>query len=175
MRNLCFTEGEGEDRNLVGKVDGINSNLLNMKRLSYPSYNLYENEEKVIPPFMDYGDVPTSMMDAASKFGGVVRGLRRPGHHIPGPTKNPSCPCDHCISYFEKKDGERRDQFRPEGCEEFNIEKRCGLRSRALSLGQIDRSSPATSSERSVPNSCIGNKGGQTDRASGFDDNSQCV
>lgn len=117
-----------------------------MKRLSYPSYNLHENEDKqLLPPFMDYPDASmASRFDTAAKFGEVVRGLRKPGHHIPGPTKNPSCPCDHCRSFFEMKmtvgskmvEGDDREN--DEGPE---LEGNTGFgRARALSLGQMDGS-----------------------------------
>ncbi|KAG5885035.1 hypothetical protein JTB14_018631 [Gonioctena quinquepunctata] len=36
----------------------------------------------------------------AKKFGPVINGYRKPGHHV-GPAKNPSCSCDHCRSYFK--------------------------------------------------------------------------
>lgn len=87
-----------------GKAYQENSNLLNMKRLSFPTFNLHE-EEKVLPPFMEYSTATQSRLDTAAKFGAVVRGFRKPGHHIPGPTKNPSCPCDHCRMHFETKEG----------------------------------------------------------------------
>lgn len=117
-----------------------------MKRLSYPSYNLHENEEKqLLPPFMDYPDATmASRLDTAAKFGEVVRGLRKPGHHIPGPTKNPSCPCDHCRNFFEakmmmgSKVAESDDREKNEGQE---LEANSGIgRARALSLGQMDGS-----------------------------------
>lgn len=77
------------------------SNLMAMKRLSFPNCNLHDNN-KLTPPFMK----PTignhnnySHLGTATKFGPVVKGLKKPGHHIPGPARNPQwCTCDHCIS-----------------------------------------------------------------------------
>lgn len=82
------------------------SNLMTMKRLSFPNYNLTQ-DNKLTPPFMEppllnhnnYSHFGT----AATKFGPVIKGLRKPGHHIPGPARNPHCTCDHCRRYFEKQ------------------------------------------------------------------------
>lgn len=152
MKSFGNTDGEGSAEG--GKNESANTNLLNMKRLSYPTYNLHENEEKtVLPPFMECPEVSMSRLDTAAKFGEVVRGLRKPGHHIPGPTKNPNCPCDHCRSYFEMQGEIRKEQKKElekavladwEGMEERPAMTGAG-RARALSLGQLDSHSRASS------------------------------
>ncbi|XP_071640659.1 uncharacterized protein [Temnothorax longispinosus] len=59
---------------------------------------------RVTSPFTTpYGE-KTDHIVKASKFGAVINAFRKPGHHI-GPSKNPTCSCEHCRSYFE--DGAR--------------------------------------------------------------------
>jgi len=75
-------------------------------------------EEQVIPPFLSTAyhnegissnwNTTDSHLGTATKFGTVVKGFRKPGHHIPGPPKNPSCPCLHCKIYFESLDNSHR-------------------------------------------------------------------
>lgn len=115
-------------------LDWDNSNLLKMKRFSVPSFNLCE-EEKAHPPFMELSSVTQlqSRLDAAAKFGDVVRSLKKPGHHIPGPTKNPSCPCDHCRLYFENKE---KGKDRPVEDEETEYRKVFSLGRRKFSRGE---------------------------------------
>ncbi|XP_011644807.1 cell wall protein PRY3 [Pogonomyrmex barbatus] len=55
---------------------------------------------RVTSPFAtSYGE-RTDHIIKASKFGAVVNAFRKPGHHI-GPSKNPTCSCEHCRRYFE--------------------------------------------------------------------------
>lgn len=55
---------------------------------------------RVTSPFTTpYGE-KTDHIIKASKFGAVISAFRKPGHHI-GPSKNPSCSCEHCRRYFE--------------------------------------------------------------------------
>lgn len=57
---------------------------------------------RVTSPFTTpYGE-RTDHIVKASIFGAVVNAFRKPGHHI-GPSKNPSCSCDHCRKYFEEE------------------------------------------------------------------------
>lgn len=57
---------------------------------------------RVTSPFAaPYGE-RTDHIIKASVFGAVVNAFRKPGHHI-GPSKNPSCSCDHCRKYFEEE------------------------------------------------------------------------
>ncbi|CAG7837284.1 unnamed protein product [Allacma fusca] len=88
------------------------TNLIRMKRLSIPNANLLEgvSVDERLPPFMstssnsydvDQGD---TLLLTASKFGSVVKGFKKPGHHIVGPAKNPDCPCQHCRFHFESKE-----------------------------------------------------------------------
>lgn len=43
----------------------------------------------------------TEHMMRASRFGSVITMGRKPGHHV-GPSKNPSCECEHCREYFDE-------------------------------------------------------------------------
>lgn len=57
---------------------------------------------RVTSPFTTpYGE-KTDHIIKASKFGAVINAFRKPGHHI-GPSKNPSCSCEHCQRYFEDR------------------------------------------------------------------------
>lgn len=57
---------------------------------------------RVTSPFTTpYGE-RTDHIVKASKFGAVISAFRKPGHHI-GPSKNPTCSCEHCRSYFENE------------------------------------------------------------------------
>lgn len=38
----------------------------------------------------------------AQKFGTVIRGLKKPGHHV-GPAKNPDCQCEYCRRWFNQR------------------------------------------------------------------------
>lgn len=61
---------------------------------------------RVTSPFTTpYGE-KTDHIVKASKFGTVINAFRKPGHHI-GPSKNPSCSCEHCQRYFEDRMRER--------------------------------------------------------------------
>lgn len=55
---------------------------------------------RVTSPFATPCGEKTDHLIKASIFGAVVSAFRKPGHHI-GPSKNPSCSCDHCRRYFE--------------------------------------------------------------------------
>ncbi|XP_017881467.1 flocculation protein FLO11 [Ceratina calcarata] len=57
---------------------------------------------RVTSPFMTPQGERTDHILKASIFGKVVNAFRKPGHHI-GPSKNPSCSCEHCRSHFEKE------------------------------------------------------------------------
>ncbi|XP_072767640.1 uncharacterized protein [Anoplolepis gracilipes] len=71
---------------------------------------------RVTSPFAaPYGE-RTDHIVKASRFGTVVSAFRKPGHHV-GPSKNPTCTCEHCRRYFE------------EG----------GTRGRAYSLSELER------------------------------------
>lgn len=55
---------------------------------------------RVTSPFTTpYGERTDHIMKA-SKFGAVINAFRKPGHHI-GPSKNPTCSCEHCRRYFQ--------------------------------------------------------------------------
>lgn len=54
----------------------------------------------VTSPFTTSQGIKTDHIVKASRFGAVVNAFRKPGHHI-GPSKNPSCTCEHCKQYFE--------------------------------------------------------------------------
>lgn len=56
---------------------------------------------RVTSPFMTPQGERTDHILKASIFGAVVNAFRKPGHHI-GPSKNPSCSCEHCRRYFEE-------------------------------------------------------------------------
>ncbi|XP_012528168.1 putative GPI-anchored protein pfl2 isoform X2 [Monomorium pharaonis] len=61
---------------------------------------------RVTSPFTTpYGE-RTDHIVKASKFGAVINAFRKPGHHI-GPSKNPTCSCEHCRRYFENQARER--------------------------------------------------------------------
>ncbi|XP_029156907.1 uncharacterized protein LOC114929504 [Nylanderia fulva] len=71
---------------------------------------------RVTSPFAaPYGE-RTDHIVKASRFGTVIRAFRKPGHHI-GPSKNPTCTCEHCRRYFEES----------------------GTRGRAYSLSELER------------------------------------
>lgn len=56
---------------------------------------------RVTSPFTTpYGE-KTDHIVKASRFGAVINAFRKPGHHI-GPSKNPTCLCEHCRRYFEE-------------------------------------------------------------------------
>lgn len=55
---------------------------------------------RVTSPFTTLYGERTEHILKASKFGAVVSAFRKPGHHI-GPSKNPTCSCEHCRRYFE--------------------------------------------------------------------------
>ncbi|KAL0105513.1 hypothetical protein PUN28_016881 [Cardiocondyla obscurior] len=59
---------------------------------------------RVTSPFTTPCGEKTDHITKASKFGTVISAFRKPGHHI-GPSKNPTCLCEHCRRYFE--DGTR--------------------------------------------------------------------
>ena len=82
------------------------TNLVQMKRLSIPNANLLDGMslEDLLSSGRDPEDeTAESLLMTASKFGRVKKGLKKPGHHIVGPAKNPDCPCDNCRYYFEQK------------------------------------------------------------------------
>lgn len=56
---------------------------------------------RVTSPFMTPQGERTDHSLKASIFGAVVNAFRKPGHHI-GPSKNPSCSCEHCRRHFEE-------------------------------------------------------------------------
>ncbi|XP_012285051.1 uncharacterized protein LOC105702227 [Orussus abietinus] len=58
-------------------------------------------ESRVTSPFTTPQGERTDHIVKASIFGTVVGAFRKPGHHI-GPSKNPSCSCEHCRRYFEE-------------------------------------------------------------------------
>jgi hypothetical protein len=116
------------------------SNLMTMKRLSFPNYNLTNKNNKSTPPFMGhtaFAHTYFSHLDTATKFGPVVKGLRKPGHHIPGPARNPHCPCDHCRQHFYTEEPTLFD----------------GGRSRAFSLSNADHLSSCSSKNNCHNNS----------------------
>ncbi|KAL6421265.1 hypothetical protein ACFW04_011973 [Cataglyphis niger] len=79
---------------------------------------------RVTSPFAtSYGE-KTDHIIKASRFGTVVSAFRKPGHHI-GPSKNPTCTCEHCRRYFEER----------------------GARERAYSLSELERH-PAFKSQK---------------------------
>lgn len=79
---------------------------------------------RVTSPFVTpYGE-KTDHIIKASRFGTVVSAFRKPGHHI-GPSKNPTCTCEHCRRYFEER----------------------GARGRAYSLSELERH-PAFKSQK---------------------------
>ncbi|XP_076248991.1 uncharacterized protein LOC143188538 [Calliopsis andreniformis] len=62
---------------------------------------------RVTSPFMTPQGERTDHILKASIFGAVVNAFRKPGHHI-GPSKNPSCSCEHCRRYFEELNSRER-------------------------------------------------------------------
>ncbi|XP_066592859.1 mucin-21 [Prorops nasuta] len=58
---------------------------------------------RVTSPFTTPQGEKTDHIMKASIFGAVIDAFRKPGHHI-GPSKNPSCSCEHCRRYFEEND-----------------------------------------------------------------------
>lgn len=104
-----------------------------MKRLSFPNENLAD-EGRFMAPFMEPTSVTHnySYLNTATKFGPVVKGFRKPGHHIPGPARNPHCPCDHCRHFFDTQN---------------NVKPETGNgRTRAFSLGHAAEHSSKSSS-----------------------------
>lgn len=73
-------------------------------------------ESRVTSPFTTPQGETTDHLALASRFGAIVGGFRKPGHHV-GPSKNPSCSCEHCRRFFEED----------------------GPRGRSRSLGEIER------------------------------------
>lgn len=59
---------------------------------------------RVTSPFTTPCGERTDHIIKASKFGTVISAFRKPGHHI-GPSKNPTCSCEHCCRYFEETRG----------------------------------------------------------------------
>lgn len=64
---------------------------------------------RVTSPFMTPQGERTDHILKASIFGTVVNAFRKPGHHI-GPSKNPSCSCEHCQRYFEELNSRERSR-----------------------------------------------------------------
>lgn len=62
---------------------------------------------RVTSPFTTPQGERTDHIVKASIFGAVVNAFRKPGHHV-GPSKNPSCSCEHCIRYFEEQNSRER-------------------------------------------------------------------
>ncbi|XP_029048523.1 flocculation protein FLO11 [Osmia bicornis bicornis] len=62
---------------------------------------------RVTSPFMTPQGERTDHILKASIFGSVVNAFRKPGHHI-GPSKNPSCACEHCRRHFEELNSRER-------------------------------------------------------------------
>ncbi|XP_076760328.1 uncharacterized protein LOC143428934 [Xylocopa sonorina] len=77
---------------------------------------------RVTSPFMTPQGERTDHILKASIFGAVVNAFRKPGHHI-GPSKNPSCSCEHCRRHFEELTNSRE---RSSSISEF--ERRTGFR-----------------------------------------------
>lgn len=69
---------------------------------------------RVTSPFTTPQGEKTEHIAKASIFGPVIGAFRKPGHHI-GPSKNPSCSCEHCRRYFEEM--EASQAFRRTGNE----------------------------------------------------------
>ncbi|XP_015585888.1 uncharacterized protein LOC107263326 [Cephus cinctus] len=59
-------------------------------------------ESRVTSPFTTPQGEKTEHIIKASIFGMVVTAFRKPGHHI-GPSKNPSCSCEHCRRFFDEE------------------------------------------------------------------------
>ncbi|XP_017759835.1 PREDICTED: uncharacterized protein LOC108550587 [Eufriesea mexicana] len=64
---------------------------------------------RVTSPFMTPQGERTDHILKASIFGAVVNAFRKPGHHI-GPSKNPSCSCEHCRRHFEELNSRERSR-----------------------------------------------------------------
>lgn len=80
---------------------------------------------RVTSPFTTpYGE-RTDHIIKASRFGAVISAFRKPGHHI-GPSKNPTCSCEHCRRYFE-------DQARERSCSLSELERHPRFKSRKKS------------------------------------------
>jgi hypothetical protein len=112
---------------------------VNIKRMSFPNTNATDEEMGLLAPFMGCGSVPSnySYLDTATKFGPVVKGFKKPGHHIPGPVRNPHCPCHHCRRYFENQK---------------TVKEETDGRVRAFSLSHADRLSSKSTSKDSPDN-----------------------
>ncbi|XP_067203811.1 dentin sialophosphoprotein [Linepithema humile] len=78
---------------------------------------------RVTSPFTTpYGE-RTDHIVKASKFGTVISAFRKPGHHI-GPSKNPTCSCEHCRRYFEETRGRSFSLSELERHPVFNLRKK---------------------------------------------------
>lgn len=86
---------------------------------------------RVTSPFTTpYGE-RTDHIVKASKFGTVINAFRKPGHHI-GPSKNPTCSCDHCRRYFE-------DEARGRASSLSELERHLAFKSRKKSISDFIR------------------------------------
>lgn len=91
--------------------------LLRSKRQAFSFHEAEDFGKQRIPPFLPMellgessnGSTLDSHLEAATKFGSMVKSFRKPGHHIPGPPKNPSCPCNHCKAYFQDLQAAKND------------------------------------------------------------------
>lgn len=62
-------------------------------------YNLYTKSDPLCPFISGY---TREYLLKAQKFGTVIRGMKKPGHHV-GPAKNPDCQCEYCRRWFSQR------------------------------------------------------------------------
>ncbi|XP_020712070.2 serine-rich adhesin for platelets [Athalia rosae] len=88
----CLSDGSHQPFNFREKVGPFG------KRDSSPLQERVES--RVTSPFTTPQGEKTDHLVKAEKFGRTVGAFRKPGHHV-GPSKNPSCSCEHCRRFFE--------------------------------------------------------------------------
>lgn len=67
--------------------------------LSSDYYNLYTRSDQLCRFIPGY---TREYLLKAQKFGTVIRGIKKPGHHV-GPAKNPDCQCEYCRRWFSQR------------------------------------------------------------------------
>lgn len=89
-RSNQFRYGSSEPRSL---------DRLPRKKLSCP-IGYYENMSETSSSLQsNLSGYTSGYLEKARKFGTVITGLRKPGHHI-GPVKNPDCQCEYCCRWM---------------------------------------------------------------------------
>lgn len=97
LERACYSDSASHSRALRDQIGPFGSESSS----PLPS----KVESRVTSPFTTPQGEKTDHILKASVFGTVVGAFRKPGHHV-GPSKNPSCSCEHCRRFFEE-DGPR--------------------------------------------------------------------